>query len=265
MTTLREKMLETIYNDISTNGNAYIDNANNSMLDEKDRVVVDLLIDALICPNYSYYAQLGKVTINEAACLILDVDRNYFNKLTSKLEYLTSPEIIDKDVVFFVKNRDDLANKIYKLVRYGKIQGEDINMQSFNNSYGSMEREEFNKVVISIHSIKIISDLFNIKINDNLNAIINNELQHVNEEESQNKESETFDLDKRQKAKKYVEELLLDGITDEYEITKMIDKKFLGNSKLSDMEIGVVLPARPGSYVSYEGKRSRGQRLRGKK
>ncbi|GAB1411233.1 hypothetical protein MASR1M90_23870 [Desulfovibrionales bacterium] len=52
------------------------------------------------------------------------------------------------------------------------------------------------------------------------------------------------------------------GITDPFRIAKAIDERYTGSNRLTDIEIGDLLPAKPGKQIGAESVRKRGQRLR---
>ena len=85
--------------------------------------------------------------------------------------------------------------------------------------------------------------MFNIKINDNLDVIINNELQRINEEESQNKELEKENVIRQikeaEKNKSYyeVEKERLDRIINANLNTKKLqEEEKLLETKIKDIE-----------------------------
>ena len=53
------------------------------------------------------------------------------------------------------------------------------------------------------------------------------------------------------------------GVTDPYKLAAKLDEAFPG--ELSDAKLGALLPAQNGVVISWAGRRSRGQRLRGKR
>lgn len=61
----------------------------------------------------------------------------------------------------------------------------------------------------------------------------------------------------------FLAQLRIQGITDPYELAARLDEVFPG--QISDAKLGAMLPARPGTVISWAGRRSRGQRLRRKR
>lgn len=65
----------------------------------------------------------------------------------------------------------------------------------------------------------------------------------------------------------FVVRLQKDGMTDLRQLAGAVDKRFIkpdGSPLLSDPKLGKLLPANPGTILTYEGNRSQGKRLRGK-